>query len=365
MNVGFRWRHLSDLHSWPLASISRGDAADLIRALRKRGMAGSSVRSVWALGSAVFNLAIEHEFDGITVNPFALVKKLLPPKNTGAKRELTPSLVHTLLDVATERQAPLLALLGLQGLRISEACGAVWSDIDLEEGTLHVQAQLGPDGKRTPLLKTEGSERLLKLDGRTVSILRSWKARQMTLGLHRPDDFVLATQSGKPTRRRQAHRTLQGVARRAKLIGPGESFRPHDLRSGFAVAALLAGDPPNLVQRMLGHIDLRDDDGPLREAQGSGGRRHFGLRPARGRGRVVDGGELVMRGPGLMNPAVRDDNEIGDRFRGLRNLVVHLRPKEGREHGKYQADEPSGERHRPGRAGVPLARAASRSVTSR
>ena len=68
-----------------------------------------------------------------------------------------------------------------------------------------------------------------------------------------PADFVLATLTGKATKRRQAHRTLQGVARRAKLIGPGESFRPHDLRSGFAVAALLAGDPPNLVQRMLGH----------------------------------------------------------------------------------------------------------------
>jgi integrase len=252
-NVSYRWRHLSDLHSRPLASVSRGDVADLVRSLRKRGMAGSSIRSVWALGSAVFSVAIEHEFDGITVNPFALVKKLLPPQNRGAKRELTPDLVHTLLDVATERQAPLLALLGLQGLRISEARGVVWSDIDLDQSTLHVQAQLAPDGTRTPLLKTEGSERVLKLDGRTISTLRSWKAKQMTLGLHRPDDFVLATQTGRPTKRRQAHRTLQGVARQARLIGPGETFRPHDLRSGFACAALLAGDPPNLVQRMLGH----------------------------------------------------------------------------------------------------------------
>jgi integrase len=75
----------------------------------------------------------------------------------------------------------------------------------------------------------------------------------MQAGLHRPGDFVLATASGKPTMRRQAHRALQGVARRAKLIGKDETFRPHDLRAGFAVAALLAGDPPNLVQRLLGH----------------------------------------------------------------------------------------------------------------
>lgn len=80
---------------------------------------------IWALDSAVFNLGIENEFDGITTNPFTLVKKLLPPQNKGAKREVTPSTLHTLLDVATERQAPLLALLGLQGLRISEGCGAL------------------------------------------------------------------------------------------------------------------------------------------------------------------------------------------------------------------------------------------------
>ena len=193
-----------------------------------------------------------------------------------------------MLDVATERQAPLLALLGLQGLRISEACGVVWSDIDLDGATLHVQAQLGPDGKRTPLLKTEGRERMLKLDGRTLSILRSWKAKQMTLGLHRPDDFVLATSTGKPTKRRQAHRTLQGVARRAKLINPGESFRPHDLRSGFAVAALLAGDPPNLVQRMLGHSTAAmtmDLYGKLKGQEAVGTRRSPSPRPTSCRSR--------------------------------------------------------------------------------
>ena len=292
-NAAQRWRHMGDLHDRPLASISRGDTADLIRALRRRKLAGSSIRSIWALGSTIFSLAIEHEFDAITVNPFALVKKLLPPQNKGAKREVTPDLVHTLLDVATERQAPLFALLGLQGLRISEGCGAVWSDIDLDQGTLHVQAQLGPDGKRTPLLKTEGSERVLKLDGRAVSILRGWKAKQMTLGLHRPDDFVLATQSGKPTRRRQAHRTLQGGARRAKLISPGETFRLHDLRSGFAVAALLAGDPPNLVQRMLGHSTSAMTMDLYGKLEGPRGRRHRGVPPARGRRRAVAGGRVV------------------------------------------------------------------------
>ena len=39
-NVSYRWRHLSDLHDRPLGSISRGEAADKIRALRKQGQAG-------------------------------------------------------------------------------------------------------------------------------------------------------------------------------------------------------------------------------------------------------------------------------------------------------------------------------------
>jgi integrase len=166
-------------------------------------------------------------------------------------------MLHRMLDAATERQQPLLCLLGLQGLRISEACGVVWSDIDLDAGTLHVQAQLDPKGRRTALLKTDGSERVLKLDRRAVQILRSWKAKRMTAGYHRPDAFVLATTSGRPTMRRQAHRTLQGVARRAKVIGKSETFRPHDLRAAFAVAALRAGDPVNIVQRALGHATAK------------------------------------------------------------------------------------------------------------
>lgn len=90
-----------------------------------------------------------------------------------------------------------------------------------------------------------------------ADLVRSWQRQGMaessTAGYHRPDDFVLATASGRPTMRRQAHRTLQRVARRAGVIGKSESFRRHDLRAEFAVAALLAGDPVNAVQRMLGH----------------------------------------------------------------------------------------------------------------
>ena len=120
-NVEQRYRHLNRLHGKPVASITRGDAADLIRDLRRKGLAGSSVRSIVALASAIMNIAVEHEL--APGNPFALVRRSLPAANKGAKRSLTPEDVHRLIDAATPKQAALLALLGLSGIRVSEACG--------------------------------------------------------------------------------------------------------------------------------------------------------------------------------------------------------------------------------------------------
>lgn len=41
---------------------------------------------------------------------------------------------------------PIAATCAYAGLRLSEALGLRWRDLDLKTGTLTVSAQLGPDG---------------------------------------------------------------------------------------------------------------------------------------------------------------------------------------------------------------------------
>ena len=182
-NVEQRYRHLERLHGKPVASITRGDAADLIRDLRRKGLAGSSVRSIVALASAIMNIAVEHEL--APGNPFALVRRSLPAANKGAKRSLTPRTSTGCSTPRPPKQAALLALLGLSGLRVSEACGLIWGDVEFEQGMLQRPGAARPrtgSGRRS---KTASSQRTLELDARALELLRCWKAGQMKLGQHR------------------------------------------------------------------------------------------------------------------------------------------------------------------------------------
>lgn len=57
-----------------------------------------------------------------------------------------------------------------------------------------------------------------------------------------------------PWCRMTGYRRIKEVMIRAGIIGPQGS--PKGLRHGFAVAAVSAGVPLNLVQRWLGHADM-------------------------------------------------------------------------------------------------------------
>jgi integrase len=154
---------------------------------------------------------------------------------------------------------PVVAVCMYAGLRISEALGLTWRDIDFTAGTLNVTAQLGPDGTRVPV-KTAASAATLHLLPALVGELKSHRDRQAaTHGFGRitADAFVFQTAAGKPQSRRNALRALQAAC---DSLGLNEGRSPvglHDLRHSYCAVAFSMGVPVTEVAALARHASPR------------------------------------------------------------------------------------------------------------
>jgi integrase len=158
-------------------------------------------------------------------------------------RYLAPDELDTLLSRMGDTFRPVAATCAYAGLRLSEALGLRWCDVNLAGGTLTVGAQLGPDGTRVPL-KTAASAASVPLLPALASELRRHRSRVagQALARVRPDSFVFTTSHGRPHGPRNVLRAVYAAGDAAGLNGAGrERVGVHDLRHSFVAVALAAG----------------------------------------------------------------------------------------------------------------------------
>jgi site-specific recombinase XerD len=129
--------------------------------------------------------------------------------------------------------AALAVLLGLNGLRVSEACGANVEDLGVQRGhrTLRI---LGKGNKPATIP-------LVPRTARTIDL---------AVGEHH-EGPILRRRDGQRLDRRTAHRWVRSIGQRAGL----GHVHPHMLRAGFIMAALDAGVPLRDVQIAARHAD--------------------------------------------------------------------------------------------------------------
>ncbi len=158
-------------------------------------------------------------------------------------RYLTPDELERLLAAMGDTFRPVAATCALAGLRLSEALGLRWRDVDLKAATLNVTAQLGQDGVRVPL-KTAASAASVAMLPALVDEVRAHRSRvaSQSLARLRPDALVFTTARGKPHGRRNVLRAVYAAGDAAKLNGEGrERVGVHDLRHSFVAIALAGG----------------------------------------------------------------------------------------------------------------------------
>lgn len=132
------------------------------------------------------------------------------------------------------REAALIALIGLRGLRISEACGLNIENIADRQG-YRILRYVGKGGKyHEHVLPVPAMEPLKAYIG------------------DRTEGPVLLNQWGRRMNRKQASAIVKDLARRA---GVNDDISPHSLRRSMITAALVMGENLYDVQRMVGHAN--------------------------------------------------------------------------------------------------------------
>jgi len=130
------------------------------------------------------------------------------------------------------------------GLRISEALGLIWADIDFAAKHICVRRQLDDNLSIRNQTKTPASTAQVPLLPALERELRAHRARQASIGLHLVgrDHLVFTTATGKPQSRRNALRAIYDAGDAAGLNGEGvERVGLHDLRHSFVGIALDSG----------------------------------------------------------------------------------------------------------------------------
>ena len=202
--------------------------------MEQRGLAPSTIDRRLSTVCGYFRFA---HIDGrIPSNPAQYVRrpKVQPTERHGMDRGELGRFLFT-AEHFDRDHAALAVLLGLNGLRVSEACATNVEDLGFERG--HRTLRILGKGNKPAMIP------LVPRTARTIDL---------AVG-ERCQGPILRRQDNQRLDRRTAHRWVRSIGKRAGL----GIVHPHMLRAAFIMAALDAGVPLRDVQLAARHADPR------------------------------------------------------------------------------------------------------------
>ncbi len=158
-------------------------------------------------------------------------KRHLPPK----RRTISEG---ELKDIAANCNSPinkaLLILLSETGLRASECCNLLWSDVDLQSGILTVRLGKGNKTRRI---------------GLSPNACEALKVYQFSLKAVK--QFVFINKNGKPIDRHSLYKRMDRLGEKV-----GVEVSPHALRRAFVTINANKGRPLQMIQKACGHSSI-------------------------------------------------------------------------------------------------------------
>jgi integrase len=146
---------------------------------------------------------------------------------------------------------PLFEFVAYTGLRMGEALGLTWADVDFDAGLIHVHRQLTRQGLHAAL-KTEAARREVILAAGLVKLLRErWLA-----SAHKDTaDYVFGNTLGRGLDYRDVGKRFRATVKAAGLDDGRGRVSMHSLRHTFASLLIANGLNIAFVSRQLGHAN--------------------------------------------------------------------------------------------------------------
>jgi integrase len=265
------YRNCLRLHVLPalgdrrLRLLRRTQIRALLGAKLEAGLSRGSVAAIYTALRAMCAWAVDEDHV-LTANPAARLGRSLKIVPSKAMRQqsikaMTREQLAALLAAAgahprasVRRLAVLFLLLARTGLRVGEARGLQWPDLDLQGRTLRIERAFSDDRLDSP---KSGHGRTVEMSSGLAEALRrlevARKAETLKRGWPELPPWVFCTPEGRPVPTRTIGRAFAGAL---KAAGLPPHFTPHCLRHSFASLLLQQGESPQYVQEQLGHASI-------------------------------------------------------------------------------------------------------------
>lgn len=170
---------------------------------------------------------------------------------------LDPAFAAKIFDHLEGCELTVTILVAATGIRISEALGLKWEDVDFQSKQINLRRVFVSD-RVVEKMKTEDSEAPVPLTDLLAKHLRAWHGDTM---YRRPGDWVFPSTRSKGKKPRSASILICDHLRKATLaagvpIKKGQRFGFHNFRHGLASWLVNQGTDMKTVQGLLRHSSV-------------------------------------------------------------------------------------------------------------
>jgi integrase len=228
-----------------LDDVKTVDVEGWLRSLLRANAAKAKIRNVMHI---LFSHACRHEWS--RNNPISLIRQ-------SAKRKKMPHVldvgeVKKLLAELQNPERALVFLTAATGLRVSEAMGLKWSDVDFGNGVINLGRAVVH--QHVGEMKTEASDKPVPMDGALAVALLDWSKQAL---YRQPEDWVFASPKMKGKQPYWPETPLKCFVQPvAKRLGITKQIGWHTFRRTLSTL-LSSGEGVKTTQELMRHANSR------------------------------------------------------------------------------------------------------------